>query len=128
MLLEEDQTYDEGKRGMSYDKTEDCTISHVTVVVVAVIIVVASQGRRSKRMGVSDHTDHNSLPHLPDVERDRSLNQPQACGGVVRENQEQLTQCEAYKYLRGDADLENQEELVEFFMKVMNRRKEKNWD
>ena len=30
--------------------------------------------------------------------------------------------------MRGDADLENQEELVEFFMKVMNRRKEKNWD
>ena len=27
-----------------------------------------------------------------------------------------------------DADLENQEELVEFFMKVMNRRKENNWD
>ena len=52
----------------------------------------------------------------------------QLCGGVVREDQEHLTQCEAYKYLRGDADLENQEELVEFFMKVMNRRKEKNWD
>ena len=131
MLLEEDQTYDEGKRGMSYDKTEDCTISHVTVVVVAVIIVVDDPPRKVegvKEMGVSDHTDHNSLPHLPDVERDRSLNQPQACGGVVRENQEQLTQCEAYKYLRGDADLENQEELVEFFMKVMNRRKEKNWN
>ena len=30
--------------------------------------------------------------------------------------------------MRRDADLENQEELVEFFMKVMNRRKEKNWD
>ena len=38
-----------------------------------------------------------------------------------------LTQCEAYKDLRGDHDLENQQELVEFFMKVMNRRKEKNW-
>ena len=36
-----------------------------------------------------------------------------------------LTQCEAYKDLRGDHDLENQEELAEFFMKVMNRRKEK---
>ena len=106
-LLEEDQAYGEGKRGLSYDKTEDCTISHVTVVVVAVIIVVASQGRRSKRMGVSDHTDHNSLPHLlarPDVQRDRRLNHPQACGGEVREDQEHLTQCEAYKYLRGDAE------------------------
>ena len=27
-----------------------------------------------------------------------------------------------------DADLENEEELVEFVLKVMNRRKEKNWD
>ena len=110
MLLEEDQTYDEGKRGMSYDKTRDCTISHVTVVVVAVIIVVDDPPRKVegvKEMGVSDHTDHNSLPHLlarPDVQRDRRLNHPQACGGVVREDQEQLTQCEAYKYLRGDAE------------------------
>ena len=52
----------------------------------------------------------------------------QACGGVVREDQEHLTQCEGYKDLRGDADLENQEELVKFFSKVMDRRKEKNWD
>ena len=35
---------------------------------------------------------------------------------------------EIIKDLQGDADLENQEELVEFFMKVMNRRKEKNWN
>ena len=46
----------------------------------------------------------------------------------VKEDQEHLTQCEAYKDLRGDHDLENQEELAEFFMKVMNRRKETNWD
>ena len=52
----------------------------------------------------------------------------QACGGVVREDQEHLTQCEGYKDLRGDADLENQEELVKFFSRVMDRRKEKNWD
>ena len=30
--------------------------------------------------------------------------------------------------MREDHDLENQEELEEFFIKVMNRRKEKNWD
>ena len=30
--------------------------------------------------------------------------------------------------MRGDADLENEEELVEFVLKVMNRKKEKNWD
>ena len=48
----------------------------------------------------------------------------QACGGLVREDQEHLAQCEAYKDLQGDADLENQEGLAEFLMKVMNRRKE----
>ena len=52
----------------------------------------------------------------------------QACGGVVREDQEHLTRCEGYADLRGDADLENEEELVEFVLKVMNRRKEKNWE
>ena len=52
----------------------------------------------------------------------------QACGGVVREDQEHLTRCEGYTDLRGDADLENEEELVEFVLKVMNRKKEKNWD
>ena len=52
----------------------------------------------------------------------------QACGGVVREDQEHLTRCEGYTDLRGDADLENEEELLEFVLKVMNRRKEKNWD
>ena len=52
----------------------------------------------------------------------------QACGGVVREDQEHLTQCEGYEDLRGDDDLGNQEELVEFFLKVMERRKEKNRD
>ena len=52
----------------------------------------------------------------------------QACGGVVREDQEHLTQCKGYEDLRGDTDLENQEELVKFFSRVMDRRKEKNWD
>ena len=48
----------------------------------------------------------------------------QACGGVVREDQEHLTQCEGYKDLRGDADLE----LVKFFSRLMDRRKEDDWD
>ena len=54
----------------------------------------------------------------------------QACGGVVtvREDQEHLALCEGYKEFQGDADLVNQEELVEFVLKVMERRKEKNWD
>ena len=32
---------------------------------------------------------------------------------------------QGYKNMRGDADLENQEELVEFFLKMVDRRKEK---
>ena len=35
---------------------------------------------------------------------------------------------EIIKDLQRDADLENQEELVKFFIKVMNRRTDKNWD
>ena len=34
-----------------------------------------------------------------------------------------LTQCEAYKDLRGDHDLENQQELVEFFVKFDEQEK-----
>ena len=47
---------------------------------------------------------------------------------MVREDQEHLTRCEGYADLRGNADMENEEELVEFVLKVMNRRKVKNWD
>ena len=39
-----------------------------------------------------------------------------------------MTQCEGYGNLRGDADLENQEELVEFLSRKMDRRRENNWD
>ena len=32
---------------------------------------------------------------------------------------------QGYKNMRGDADLENQEELLEFCLKMVDRRKEK---
>ena len=46
----------------------------------------------------------------------------------VKEDQEHLTVCEGYEDLRGEADLGNEKELVEFFTKVMGRRKENKWD
>ena len=52
----------------------------------------------------------------------------QACNLEVKEDQEHLTVCEGYEDLRGDADLGNETELVEFFSKVMGRRKENKWD
>ena len=52
----------------------------------------------------------------------------QACGGVVREDQEHLTQCEGYKDLKNEADLNVENELVEFFTRVMERRKDNKWD
>ena len=52
----------------------------------------------------------------------------QACNLEVKEDQEHLTVCEGYEDLRGEADLGNEKELVEFFTKVMGRRKENKWD
>ena len=49
----------------------------------------------------------------------------QACDLEVKDNQEHLMVCEGYEDLRGDADLGNEKELVEFFNSVMGRRKEK---
>ena len=36
--------------------------------------------------------------------------------------------CEGYENLKGDANITNEEELVQFFTKVMERRHEMNWD
>ena len=52
----------------------------------------------------------------------------QACNQQVREDQEHVTHCEGYEDLKEDADLTNEEELVQFFIKVMQRRHEMNWD
>ena len=52
----------------------------------------------------------------------------QACNQEVKEDQEHLTICEGYQELREDADLGNEQELVEFFGRVMANRKEMKWD
>ena len=52
----------------------------------------------------------------------------QASDLEVKDNQEHLMVCEGYEDLRGDADLGNEKELVEFFNSVMGRRKEKEWN
>ena len=52
----------------------------------------------------------------------------QACNQEVKEDQEHLTICEGYQELREDADLGNEQELVEFFGRVMAKRKEMKWD
>ena len=52
----------------------------------------------------------------------------QACNLEVREDQEHLTVCNGYEDLRHDADLNMENELVDFFNKVMERRKLNKWD
>ena len=46
----------------------------------------------------------------------------------MKEDQEHLIICEGYQELREDADLGNEQELVEFFSRVMANRKEMKWD
>ena len=48
----------------------------------------------------------------------------QACDLEVKDNQEHLMVCEGYEDLRGDADLGNKKELVEFFNSDMGERVE----
>ena len=45
-----------------------------------------------------------------------------------QEDQEHLMVCEGYKDLKGDADLGNEADMVEFYSRVMERRKEEKWD
>ena len=52
----------------------------------------------------------------------------QGCDLNVKEDQEHLARCEGYKDLRGEADLGNEKELVNFFSRVMERRKEQKWN
>ena len=52
----------------------------------------------------------------------------QACDGDVREDQEHLKECDDYVDLRVDVDLENEPELIDFFHRVMERRRERKWD
>ena len=52
----------------------------------------------------------------------------QACDLEVKEDQEHIAECKGYEDLRGDADLGDQADLVEFFNGVMERRKENKWN
>ena len=52
----------------------------------------------------------------------------QACSQEVTEDQEHLARCEGYEDLRGVADLENEKELVDFFTRLMAKRKEMKWN
>ena len=46
----------------------------------------------------------------------------------VREDQDHLSVCQGYSDLRQDLDLENDNDLVEFFRQVMARRERQGWD
>ena len=54
--------------------------------------------------------------------------QCQACMGMVREDQDHLTTCIGYADLIQGKDIENDEDLVDFYTKVMARREKKGWD
>ena len=52
-----------------------------------------------------------------------------ACNLKVKEDQDlSLTVCRGYEDPRLDADLNRENELVDFFTRVMERRKENKWD
>ena len=52
----------------------------------------------------------------------------QACNLQEREDQAHVAKCDAYQDLREGSDLGNETELVEYFSRVMKRRKENGWD
>ena len=51
----------------------------------------------------------------------------QACVLEVREDQEHLLVCDGYADLRENVDLWMEHETVDFYQKVMDRRREKKW-
>ena len=52
----------------------------------------------------------------------------QACVLEVREDQEHLQVCDGYEDLRENVDLRMEPEMVDFYQKVMERRREMKWD
>ena len=54
--------------------------------------------------------------------------QCQACMQQVREDQDHLVLCSGYRDLLEGKDLESDEDLVDFFRKVMARREKNGWD
>ena len=51
----------------------------------------------------------------------------QACSLELREDQEHLLICEGYEDLRKNLDLSSEPELVSFYQRVMDRRRQMNW-
>ena len=51
----------------------------------------------------------------------------QACMLEVREDQEHLLVCDGYAYLRENLDLRMEHEMVGFYQRVMDRRRERKW-
>ena len=58
----------------------------------------------------------------------KSMARCQACDIQVMEDQEHVSKCVCYQDLRADADLEQEPEPVEYFSKVMERRKKNGWN
>ena len=58
----------------------------------------------------------------------RTMAKCQACDMQEREDQAHVARCIGYQDLRDGADLENETELVEYFSKVLERRKTNGWD
>ena len=51
----------------------------------------------------------------------------QACVLELREDQEHLLVCDGYADLRENVDLRIEHEMVDFYQKVMDRRRERRW-
>ena len=58
----------------------------------------------------------------------RSGWQCRACSRQVREDQDHLLQCEGYSDLVQGKNMDEDEELVQFYREVMARREEHGWD
>ena len=76
----------------------------------------------------SRHIKYNAQAELVLSDHQSESSTHKACNQQVREDQEHVTQCEGYEDLRREKDLANEEDLVQFFTKVMKRRHEMNWD
>ena len=58
----------------------------------------------------------------------KSMAKCQACNLQEREDQAHVTKCVGYQDLREGADLGNETELVEYFSRVVERRKKNGWN
>ena len=51
----------------------------------------------------------------------------QACSLELREDQEHLLVCDGYEDLKENLDLRSESEMVNFYQRVMDRRRQMNW-